>query len=470
MTGRSEVRIQRVLKNTLYISHLNSLRLHFAGQFQANVSTVNNDPLHFDNSQFLPSYQTMQAAVAMNGWFNPAGDAAWRLIRCKVTSVAMPNAVPDDPILACLVADSESHATAKLVDLDPEQQLVSEIWGLQVRITDPSGKTLLSGNFEPLVMDIWDPAASAGSGGDQVAGAMYQSVLTDLKWADVSSSAFLLALKAAAADGLLSIKFNVDGINLSYGSPDFMCGRIVGTIGPATVAEPHHFVMGRQFMASARMGGSFFAPAGQLNFCVARLDQALKTVFLDLGNALRTPTAGGVMSDLGSITLRCPPPAGGGQALEMVVVTDDPNDPAAYTQRDWYTRTAGIVELPLDSSLTAEQLTALANSPLSLCLTLASGTLLPAVSEWSDGIYVGLTGSVFRMNPGVDEPNNKVEVEFGTSLASAFHWPEEADVVSTPAACNRGQLPWDQTPPPAVATPRARFVLRRLLRKPMRTV
>jgi hypothetical protein len=37
-------------------------------------------------------------------------------------------------------------------------------------------------------------------------------VLTHLKWADVSASPFLTALKAAATDGLLSIKFNVDSI------------------------------------------------------------------------------------------------------------------------------------------------------------------------------------------------------------------------------------------------------------------
>jgi hypothetical protein len=39
------------------MSYLNSIRLHFAGQFQAAPSTVNNDPLHFDNATFQPSYQ-----------------------------------------------------------------------------------------------------------------------------------------------------------------------------------------------------------------------------------------------------------------------------------------------------------------------------------------------------------------------------------------------------------------------------
>src|SRR3712207_8496379 len=41
----------------LAMSYLNPLRLHFAGQFQASISTVNNDPVHYDNARFKPQYQ-----------------------------------------------------------------------------------------------------------------------------------------------------------------------------------------------------------------------------------------------------------------------------------------------------------------------------------------------------------------------------------------------------------------------------
>jgi hypothetical protein len=116
------------------------LRLHDAGKFQANVSTVNNDPGHFNNSAFKPNYQQMQGPnfVPPNDWFNPLGDASWRLLGCTVNSAWMPSgAVPSsDPVLKCIVADSDAKVTAKLVDLDSEQQLVSEIRGLQVHIAD----------------------------------------------------------------------------------------------------------------------------------------------------------------------------------------------------------------------------------------------------------------------------------------------------------------------------------------------
>lgn len=71
------------------MSYLNPLRLHFAGQFQAGVSTVNNDPWHFNNVTFKASYQERQTGNSpdqWNGWFNPEGDADWRLIGCKVTA------------------------------------------------------------------------------------------------------------------------------------------------------------------------------------------------------------------------------------------------------------------------------------------------------------------------------------------------------------------------------------------------
>ncbi len=87
------------------MSYLNPLRLHFAGRFQAAPSTINNDPTHFDNTTFQPQYQQRQPQI---GWWNPAGDAEWRLIGCNVTAAWLSDgsqAASGDPILTCLVAD-----------------------------------------------------------------------------------------------------------------------------------------------------------------------------------------------------------------------------------------------------------------------------------------------------------------------------------------------------------------------------
>jgi hypothetical protein len=376
------------------MSYLNALRLHFAGRFQANVSTVNNDAGHFENATFKPEYQQMSGVnflAQANGWFNPEGDAAWRLLGCTVTAAFAPDgAVPaSDPVLACIVADSDTQPPAKLCDLDPEQQLVSEIWGLQVRIADGNGNTLLRGDFDPVAfIDIWD-RATVSSGGDADAGAIHQSVLRNLQWGNVSGSPFLLALQAAATDGLLSIKINVDSFNLDYTSPEFMTGRITGTIGPTSAAEPAHLVLGRQFMAVQAPGGNFFVPAGGINFCVARVDQTAGLVYLDLGNALQTG-AGGTMLDIGDLQLGVydpilTPPNPAGSIIPISTVTA-----ATYTAADWYANTAGVVVMTVDPLLMPR----VQSSSLTL-----SSTQGNAITESTTGMFVRADRFVYRASP-----------------------------------------------------------------------
>lgn len=405
------------------MSYLNALRLHFAGQFQANVSTVNNDPAHFYNAKFIPDYQKMQGPGMnpANGWFNPQGDAAFRLRGCRVTSAwtADGQAADDDPVLQCLVADSDEQAPAKLVDLDSEQQLVSEIWGLQVRVADAAGATLLQGDFTPAAFaDIWDRATGSGGGGDIGAGAMYQSVLTKLIWGDVSASPFLTTLQAAAGDGLLSIKFNVDGLNMSYKSPDFMCGRIVGTIGPAASDEPQHMVIGRQFMAEGlqfpppQQPTSFFRPVGQLNFCAGRLDGDAGSLFLDLGNALSTASPGGAINDLGALDVTAVEnPLTNPQPVPLGTIPSQGKGGYA-SDPDWYRKTAGVVELKLNRQAIA----AAKNSPL---VILGGDPRTAFICEWSTGAFVRADRYVYRLSPHEEVGMPVYATQWGEPLAGA---------------------------------------------------
>jgi hypothetical protein len=391
------------------MSYLHPPRLHFSGKFLAAISTVNNDPLHFDNTAFRPSYQERQAGddpSQWNGWFNPQGSGDWRLLDCRVESALMSDgnlAPKSDPVLATFVADSERGAPAKLVDLDPEQQLVSMIWGLEVRIVTAAGNTLLRGHFEPVAfIDIWD-RSPGGTTGDVGAGAMYQSVLTDLAWNDRASSPFLRELRDKAVDGVLSIKFNVDGINLDFDSPEFMTGRIVGSIGVASAGEPRHFVLGRQFMARATPGGDFFTPSRKVNFCTGVLDPETRRIYLDLGNALPTVKPGGRMADLGDLALyQIPPPDPSGTPLLIGSL------PAArYTVPSWYRTTAGIAVFPSDRELTADEYTRLDDNPLALITAPSGGGSSTPVTEKSPvgvfeppaGGFVRADQFVFRLNP-----------------------------------------------------------------------
>src|ERR1700733_9043176 len=92
-----------------FVSYLNPLRLHFAGTFEAAVSTVNNDPVHYDNARFDPSYDLPATDTALNGSFNPRGSGNWRLHECTVTAAFLADGSPvadADPVLHYLVADS----------------------------------------------------------------------------------------------------------------------------------------------------------------------------------------------------------------------------------------------------------------------------------------------------------------------------------------------------------------------------
>ncbi|HEX6376126.1 MAG TPA: hypothetical protein VFZ91_10445 [Allosphingosinicella sp.] len=401
------------------MSYLNPLRLHFAGQFQSNVSTVNNDAAHYDNAAFLPQYQDMEGAHMRppNGWFNPEGDAAFRLLGCTINSAWTPDgAVPSsDPVLGYIIADSDGSVPGKLVDLDPEQQLVSQIWGLQVRIADADGNTLMQSDFEPAAfMDIWDRATGSG-GGDTNAGAMYQSVLTNLQWGDVSASPFLTKLQQAAATGLLSIKFNVDGINMDFTSPDFMCGRITGTIGPATATEPQHLVIGRQFMATAdpNANANFFIPLGGLNFCVAVVDTDTNTLYVDLGNALSTNIPGGTVNNLGDLTVSVYDPITTpiNPAGTMIPLGTIPaGGTGGYADPSWYPTTAGVAALPISPDL----MTLVSFRTLAI-----SGNSGIVIAEAPSGAFLRADSYVYRMSPNGTESIPVYAMRYGQPLSGA---------------------------------------------------
>jgi hypothetical protein len=135
----------------MFVSYLNPLRLHFSGSFEAAVSTVNDDPVHYDSARFKPSYAEPQSGTTpdeLNGWFNPDGSGDWKLHSCAVTAAFLADGGPApriDSVLGCLVADADLRTAAKLVDLDPQQQLVSEIFGLELRIVTTDGQTQPTG-------------------------------------------------------------------------------------------------------------------------------------------------------------------------------------------------------------------------------------------------------------------------------------------------------------------------------------
>jgi hypothetical protein len=399
------------------MSYLNTPRLTFSGQFQADPSTVNNDPTHFNNTTFEPDYQNYQTADAPNGWWNPDGTGNWRFIGCKITSVTYLDGTSTndpllDPIIGMSIMDTDARTAGKIVDLDSQQQMVSELWGLIVRIVSNDGKTLLKGDYEVAAFsNIWF-SRSIDKTRDSAAGATYQSIIKNLSWNfGISNSRYLNELKTTSSDQL-SIQFTLDRYNGNNTSPQFTMGRIAGSIGPSSSKEPKHFVLGRQLFPSTLPQNLQPGQVQNCNYATALVNEKLKQVVLDFGNALQFKT-GGLVNET--------------RDLHLVINTSSTVSESYvdigkinYSDPDWYMGTSGICTF----GLTEEQLSLANQYPLaivSLVTTPNDVFTLQTTTTYSFvynecAKYVCADKFVFRL-----DPNDKCKVHFyATNLGKAL--------------------------------------------------
>lgn len=386
------------------MSYLSQPRLHFAGVFMTNPSTVNNSACNYDPQVTSPD----------PSW-NPDGPAFWKFQDCTVKSVVYADGstnAADDPIIGASLASTDNPSSAKLVDLDPMQQLVSQIWGLQLQLSLASGNGQFTGNFQPVAFaDLWQRAQS--SQGDFALSAFYQSVLQKVSWSASLGSRFLRELKAAGGDSL-SIKFMVDGYSMQRKN-----GRVVGTIGPALPDEPANFLLGRLLgPVDTRL---FY-------FGSAQLDEGRCRVTLDLGNSLPTTTPGGPPSDVGKLRLAILP-----QGSDPVVLGE------VRHSEDDYLNTA----LVQDFSLDPDQVELAKKTPLALQQQRTQGRRWRTVLlENADGLYVNAAPLVVRLNAGSSSQAAITAVRFGKPLeGQPVGLRFDSRPLQGPVACGKTLLP-----------------------------
>ena len=400
------------------MSYLDVPRLHFAGTFIAQPSTLNNTGSNFEPGVTDP----------FQSW-NPNGNHYWQFLNCTVQTAvnrdgSIIQAAKQDPIIGAAFSSTDNPVPAKLVDLDTEQQSVSQIWGLQIKVAI-SETDYFVGNFRVVPFNDIFGRALGGGGGDVGAGAYYQSVLDDVKWGGKLSSPFLQKLRRSSPHSL-SIKFMVDGYN--QGTKQ---GRVVGTIGPASADEPPNFVLGRALRPNATVQNN------QFWFGYARVDRTRRRVLLDLGNSIPTTSPGEGPPDLGTLQVAIIPPSG---------------DPISLGNYDYsqaaYQASAGIQEFPV----TADQLKALAHTPLGLIQTTGPGGAPPLgtlLREGSNGTYINATQIVYRMNPGDVAKVELIALRFGERAAGQHICLQMNTSLLQPAPVSPNPPP----PRPPVPTP-----------------
>jgi hypothetical protein len=190
------------------MSYLDQPRINFAGKFQASPSTINNTPNNYNPAAYN---EGSLKPLDIELFWEPKGDSIFDLINCQVTTVEAPG-IQTDPIVGTSVLAVYTGAPPKLVDLDPMQQNVSEVWGMTVMI-GTFGGAYVSGTFAATAYNgVWQNSQGQNSPRNSASGAaVYQSTLTNLTW-NTAGSAVLQALFNASPNRL-SIRMVVSGHN-----------------------------------------------------------------------------------------------------------------------------------------------------------------------------------------------------------------------------------------------------------------
>jgi len=313
------------------------------------------------------------------------------------------------------VQNAAGRAPGKLVDLDPQQQMVSEIWGMQVRLLNPAAQPLLQGDYRPAAFtNLWQ-RQQQGVRMDQQLAACYQSVLEEVAWPDLTGSPLLQALRAATEDGMLAIQFNLYGYGRDATIPRYTMGHVAGTIGPFRRGEPKHFVLGRQMIAA---GSNFTQPAGGVNNLQAKWADDGLSLTADFGNSFPILNANSGPTNIGQIllgVLTTNPTAivATVENTQVAIIGEVP-----YLADGWYTQTAGVQTFDLTNNPAARKL--LPQCPLVLLTPVKGATTYTVLLQESiDGVYVRADSYVFRIDAGEAQRVEFYASSFGAPLKGA---------------------------------------------------
>jgi hypothetical protein len=401
------------------VSYLDVPRLVFTGGFQADISTINNDVRYYDNATFQKKYQDISTTGDNGGW-NPVGTGIFRFDGCRITGAQLGNqqivSAAQDPIIGMALENADDRVFGKLVDLDPQQQMVSQIWGMQLRLDGGGEKALFRGDFVPVAfMNLWQ-RQQAGVPLDQKLGAIYQSVLRDVVWQSGTKSKVLDALRAASAQGLLSINFNLYGYARDPAISRYTFGLVAGVIGPYLADEPKHFVIGRQMVAAT--GQNITVPTNGIYSFQCKVHEDRKIISADFGNCLPIVDGEGRFVDNGQLTMAVlktdTDTLLGTVTADQVAILGNLD----YLKSGWYAQTAGIQQFDYsaDSWIAAN----IASRPLLLLKPQADKSYQVLVQESLGGLYVRSDSMVSRLEPNQTGAIDLYASRYGKRLQGAI--------------------------------------------------
>ena len=227
-------------------SYLGYPRIHFAGQFRADVNFINNRRCAFcSKKNYNSTFKSMQ------------GTNEFEFIQSIVTSVVYSDGrlSTEDNLVGHDIITNLARPLAKIITLDHESKIRSSIYGMKfgicwknTRSTDESNSSsnnnvdsniAFYGNWSANVLDyyIWNGVQCLSHSHPKYkdkfgqASAQATTTITDIKWGKLGNSKILAQMRSAseAAGGNLSIRVTVYGYN--YTETEETLGYVVGVIG-----------------------------------------------------------------------------------------------------------------------------------------------------------------------------------------------------------------------------------------------
>jgi len=392
------------------MSYLHLPRIIFSGDFISDVSTVNNDPAHYNNNTFQPSFQEYGTG-AKNGWWNPEGGATFDFQDCIIRKITYAdNTVEDQPGLESLVGQliksPGGRSTGKMVDLDPQQQGVSQLWAVRLRILTKDDELLLEGDIDTTAFrDLQLRQYDGGKVNGQPLGASWTSVIRNITWGEQSDSFRVLReLRSETQENCLSVNLNGFGYYYAHAADGrFSLGRLIGAIGPWYANEPKTFVAQRRLFATQQYGDPN-RPSTYFGISNFLYEKATGRLAIDMGNSFPVANPLGEIDGVLPLFLGIAksPLANAPSVNDVLLTSADVIEIAGlvHEKGDWLMRTGGIFDL---SNVPQE----LAENQLVLMYKTANDTYRLFARESIGGYNMRAEEMVVRLDTG-----QKQQVQF----------------------------------------------------------
>jgi hypothetical protein len=340
-------------------------RLHFRGDFSADVGTANNDD--FGDPAFVDTVHVRVDTLGMSdddfakwlrgddpqfgiraGWnLYGNGDCGFSNATCHAAEPKLGTlaaAAADDPVVGAAV----KLLKAVMVDQDPKGTTSTQIFATEFRVEGPGGLRILGRPAR--ACSRWVARRNLGVGGFEGFAAVWHSVVPPrLLTVDPGTSRVLLAFKAAKDAGnglfiryctyLLSPRVPDQQLAADFAAGkktvNPAIGKVLGTIGIWKPAEATTLAEGRRLNAGSPL--TFNRMPFTLNPTTAQINAADRRVSVDFINTVPEADESLEKVNLGTLQLVLETDTAGG--VRNTVLGPIPNTRAAYEAR------AGLVDL-----------------------------------------------------------------------------------------------------------------------------